>query len=209
MEEKDNHESGAESDDFAEDEEESKHGSQSFTPVTKKRGRPKTTASASASKKAKIKKEVVTCVDQLLDDIRSQQVENKEKKLIIDNCKNVLAKYSKDEHYLFLEASRKVKDEISATEEIEATGVISSATGEEKTFYDATKNMSFTDIEKLHAETQNEIDKVEKLLHNLGNRDYVLNYLMKVKNSLRKARTVLTKCILEVLADDNDDEDDE
>lgn len=67
--------------------------------------------------------------------------------------------------------------------------------------------MSFAEIKRLHAETQFEVIKVEKLLETLGNRDYVLNYLMKAKNSVRKARDVLTKCILEVLADDNEDDE--
>lgn len=34
---------------------------------------------------------------------------------------------------------------------------------------------SFTNIEKLYAEIQIEVDKVEQLLENLGNRDYVLS----------------------------------
>lgn len=209
MEEKDDHESGAESDAFAESEEESKNGSQSATPLTKKRGRPKANGSASATKKAKMKKEVATNVDTIINNIRSQQVEMKDKKEIMDYCKNELSNFNKDEHYLFLEASRKVKDEISTIEKTEAMKVMSSATGDEKTFYDSAKDMSFADIDKLYTETQLEEEKVEEQLHNLQNRNYVLNYLMKSKNSIKKARVILTNCILQVLADDNDDDNDE
>jgi hypothetical protein len=138
--------------------------------------------------------------------VRSKQLHDTKESTIAKQCKEAIAKYTRAEQMQFLTDANKISDMISTADQTEAISTMSDAEGDEKEYYDSASEMNGVDLKELIGENEEEVEEAEALLDNLHKRNTVLNYLMENKNSIKKARALFCKCILEMLMESNGDD---
>lgn len=128
--------------------------------------------------------------------IQNQQLHKLPADRVTQNCMQGLKSSSSDELSQLLTDIIKMEKDVIETNQTFALNIISNSAGGEKDYYDSLEQMSGPEL-------QNELNDFEGKMNELNRMNEVVKHMINEKSSNKDALSVLKKCILKTLADNN------